>query len=65
MKPKSARRLSPWHYPFWIAIALTLSIYILRGLGILTFLPGGILMILGAIAVGLAIGYGINNTRRF
>lgn len=65
MKPKSARRLSPWHYPFWIAFALTLGIYIFRGLGILTFLPGGILMILGAIAVGLVIGYGIDNTRRF
>ena len=36
-------------------IILTIAVYILRGVGILTFIPGGViyLLFLGAIACGL------------
>ncbi|AFY43327.1 hypothetical protein [Nostoc sp. PCC 7107] len=40
---------------FGILLGIGIAIWILRGLGILTFLPGGIiwLFVLGAIALGI------------
>ncbi|MDZ8184334.1 MAG: hypothetical protein RMX96_05645 [Nostoc sp. ChiSLP02] len=40
---------------FGIFLGMSLAIWILRGFGILTFIPGGIiwLLLLGAIAIGI------------
>ncbi len=43
---------------FGILLGVAIAVYVLRGLGILTFIPGGIiaLLLLGAIALGI-LGY--------
>ncbi|MFN6563283.1 MAG: hypothetical protein RMY28_026300 [Nostoc sp. ChiSLP01] len=40
---------------FGILLGVSLAVWILRGFGILTFIPGGIiwLLLLGAIAIGI------------
>ncbi|MFN6513084.1 MAG: hypothetical protein RMY29_001115 [Nostoc sp. CreGUA01] len=40
---------------FGILLGVSLAVWILRGIGILTFIPGGIiwLLLLGAIAIGI------------
>jgi hypothetical protein len=52
-------------YPLAILVILTLLIYILRGIGWLTFIPGGIILILIALSILAAIFYGIEKNRRF
>ncbi len=48
-----------------LLIALTLVVYLLRGLGILTFMPGAIILVLLlASVIGILI-YGIDLTRRW
>lgn len=46
-------------------IALTLITYLLRGLGLLTFIPGGVILVLFALSILSGILYGIEKTRRF
>ena len=62
---KSTGRLSLWRGPFWLVFGAGLMIYLLRGLGIVSFLPGGVISGLLAIAIVLGILYGIDQTRRF
>lgn len=52
-------------YIFGIFLSLTIVIYVLRGVGILTFLPGGILWLLIFLSIGTGIAYGIQKTRRY
>jgi hypothetical protein len=61
----SKGRLSLWRLPFWLVFGAGLIIYSLRGLGIASFLPGGVILGLLAIAIVLGILYGIDQTRRF
>ncbi|WP_392531402.1 hypothetical protein [Nostoc sp. C117] len=51
---------------FGILLGMSVAVWVLRGLGILTFIPGGIiwLLLLGAIAIGL-IGYAQRTWWRF
>lgn len=60
--PSEARKLA---YAFGITLAITVIIYLLRGFGILTFLPGGIIYLLILLSIGVGIIYGIQKTRRF
>ncbi|WP_181280601.1 hypothetical protein [Aphanothece hegewaldii] len=46
-------------------IGLTLITYLLRGLGLLTFIPGGVILILIALSILFGILYGVEKTRRF
>lgn len=46
-------------------LPLTIIIYVMRGLGILTFIPGGIIYLLILLSVAALILYGIDKTRRF
>lgn len=48
-----------------IFVVLTLIIYILRGLGLFSFIPGGIILILAGISILMAILYVIAKNRRF
>lgn len=56
---------------FWLTrtfvslLALTLLVYVLRGLEVLTFLPGGILLGLIFLCVVTGIALSIAKTRRF
>ncbi|MBW4616153.1 MAG: hypothetical protein KME21_23340 [Desmonostoc vinosum HA7617-LM4] len=40
---------------FGVLLGISIAVWVLRGLGILTFVPGGIiwLLLLGAIAIGM------------
>jgi uncharacterized membrane protein YjjP (DUF1212 family) len=52
-------------YPLAIFVTLTLLIYILRGIGWLSFIPGGIILILAGLSILTAILYIIEKNRRF
>ncbi|MGB3691471.1 MAG: hypothetical protein WBG70_21090 [Spirulinaceae cyanobacterium] len=52
-------------YPFAVISAIALALYILRGFGLLGFIPGGILMLLFLLSLGLGIAYGIDQTFRY
>ena len=52
-------------YLLALFVTLTLLVYILRGIGWLTFIPGGIILILAALSILTAILYGIQKNRRF
>jgi hypothetical protein len=58
-------RSSPLASFFASLILVTLAIYLLRGFGILTFLPGGSILVLIALTAVTGIFYGIQKTRRF
>ncbi|MGF1498659.1 MAG: hypothetical protein ACFB8W_17805 [Elainellaceae cyanobacterium] len=50
---------------FLVLLGLTLGVWVLRGLGILTFLPGGILWLLFLLTIGAGVINGIQRTRRW
>ncbi|MBF2080435.1 MAG: hypothetical protein IGR76_18430 [Synechococcales cyanobacterium T60_A2020_003] len=49
---------------FWIALGVTLAVWILRGLGILTFIPGGVIWLLLLLTVGTGVFNMVQSTRR-
>jgi hypothetical protein len=49
---------------FWVVLSVTLTVWVLRGLGILTFIPGAVIWLLILLTVGTAIFALIQNTRR-
>ena len=50
---------------FFGFLLVTVLVYILRGMGILSFLPGGLILLLSLSSVVTGIIYGIDKTRRF
>ncbi|KAB0239422.1 hypothetical protein EZJ55_01105 [Microcystis aeruginosa EAWAG127a] len=50
---------------FFGFLLVTVLVYILRGIGILSFLPGGLILLLILSSVVTGILYGIDKTRRF
>ncbi|AFY94222.1 hypothetical protein Cha6605_3212 [Chamaesiphon minutus PCC 6605] len=50
-------------YLFSITLGLSLLIYLLRGLGIVTFLPGWILLVLVVLAISSFFMYSISITK--
>ena len=50
---------------FFGFLLVTVFVYILRGMGILSFLPGGLILLLILSSVVTGIIYGIDKTRRF
>jgi hypothetical protein len=50
---------------FFSFLLVTVLVYILRGMGILSFLPGGLILLLILSSVVTGILYGIDKTRRF
>jgi hypothetical protein len=47
---------------FWLILGLTLLVYVLRGIGILSFIPGGVILLLLALSLILGIAYGLQKT---
>ncbi|WP_193365086.1 hypothetical protein [Neosynechococcus sphagnicola] len=47
---------------FWIFLPITIAVWVLRGLGILSFLPGGWLLLLMLITTGSGILTAIRRT---
>ena len=52
-------------YFFGALIAITVMVYLLRGFGIITFIPGGILWLLILLSIGTGLVYGVQKTRRY
>ncbi|MFM7279481.1 MAG: hypothetical protein ACKO1I_17960 [Microcystis aeruginosa] len=50
---------------FFGFLLVTVLVYVLRGMGILSFLPGGLILLLILSSVVTGILYGIDKTRRF
>jgi hypothetical protein len=50
---------------FLVSLGLTVLLYLLRGFGLITFLPGGILLILISITFVSGIFSGIRWTQRY
>lgn len=50
---------------FWSSLVLTILVYLLRGFGVLTFVPGGVIWLLVLLSMGTGIFYGVEKTRRF
>ena len=50
---------------FTFSLISFLVVYILRGLGILGFLPGGFILVCLLITLVSGLGWGIQKTRRF
>lgn len=51
-------------YIFASLVGLTAMLYLLRGMGVLGFMPGGTLWILILLSIASGIAYGIYKTRR-
>lgn len=51
-------------YLFSISLGLSILVYLLRGFGIVTFLPGGVLLGLIVVAIVTFFGYSILITKR-
>jgi hypothetical protein len=49
---------------FASVVGLTVAVYLLRGFGILTFIPGGVIWILILLSIATGIAYGVQRTRR-
>jgi len=50
---------------FCLAIATFLFVYLLRGFGIVSFLPGGVILLLLVITIFSGLMWGINATKRY
>ncbi len=50
---------------FVTSVVITLTTYVLRGLGIFGFIPGSVILLLITVAIFLGIFYGVFLTRRF
>ncbi|NEO97625.1 MAG: hypothetical protein F6K58_02720 [Symploca sp. SIO2E9] len=65
MSPSPPSEAKNFAYAFVITLAITVIIYLFRGFGILTFLPGGVIYLLILLSIVMGIVYGIQKTRRF
>lgn len=59
-----SKRLRPDMTVFLTILFITVLVWVLRGLGILTFLPGLVIWVLLLLTVGAGVFSGIQGTRR-
>lgn len=65
MSPFPPSDILVYAYVFATSLAVTIVVYLLRGFGILTFLPGGVIWILILLSIAAGIAYGVQKTRRY
>ncbi|MGB5771246.1 MAG: hypothetical protein WBM32_15475 [Crocosphaera sp.] len=65
MNKSTPFKVSPVTLALAISVLITLTTYILRGLGILGFIPGSVILLLMTISIFLGILYSISLIRRF
>lgn len=58
------KSLRPTTQIFLLTLGLTILVWVLRGFGILTFLPGGVIWLLILLSVGTGVVNGLMGTRR-
>ncbi|MGK7877903.1 MAG: hypothetical protein AB4426_32730 [Xenococcaceae cyanobacterium] len=56
---------SMFGYLFAFFVPITFLVWLLRGFGILTGIPGGIILLLIVLSIGTGIIYGIEKTKGF
>lgn len=55
-----------WETTFFLtALGIFLGVWILRGVGVLTFLPGGVIWVLLLLAIGAGVVDMVQRTRRW
>jgi len=64
MKQDMGQSLRPTTRLFLSTLAITILVWLLRGFGILTFLPGGLIWLLILLSVGTGVVNGLMGTRR-
>ncbi len=52
-------------YIFSTVVGITIVVYLLRGFGVLAFMPGGVIWLLVLLSVATGIIYGIVKNKRF
>ncbi|MBD1923343.1 hypothetical protein H6F77_20040 [Microcoleus sp. FACHB-831] len=52
-------------YVFSIVLTLSIVIYLLRGFGVLTSLPGAVYLVLFLLSIVTGLAYGVQKTRRY
>ena len=52
-------------YVFAVTVVVTVVVYLLRGFGLLTFLPGAVLWVLILLSIATGLVYGVQKTRRY
>lgn len=52
-------------YIFTSALGATLLFYLLRAFKIVTFLPGGIILVLAVLSIASGLAYGVLKTKRY
>lgn len=60
----TSKSLRPTTQLFLLTLAITIAVWVLRGLGILTFLPGGLIWLLILLSIGTGVVNGLMGTRR-
>lgn len=67
MSPSPRSETQLLTYAFAGTLALTFLLYILRGFGVpgITAIPGGVILILIFLTIGIGIVYGVQSTRRY
>ena len=65
MTPSPPSETLIFAYIFATTLAITVLVYVLRGFGILTFLPGAVIWILILLSIGTGLVYGVQKTRRY
>lgn len=58
------KSLRPSTQLFLITLATTAIVWILRGIGLFTFLPGGVIWLLILLSIGTGVVNGLMGTRR-
>jgi hypothetical protein len=58
------KSLKPTTQIFLITLGVTIAVWVLRGVGILTFLPGGTIWLLILLSIGTGVVNGLIGTRR-
>ncbi|HEY9696339.1 MAG TPA: hypothetical protein V6D10_03700 [Trichocoleus sp.] len=59
-----SKSIRPETSVFLSLLILTIVVWVMRGFGILTFIPGGIIWLLIVLTVGAAVVSGLMGTRR-
>lgn len=58
------KSMKPTTQLFFLTLAITAVVWVLRGVGLLTFLPGGVIWLLILLSIGTGVVNGLMGTRR-
>lgn len=65
MTPSPPSETQILSYIFATILTISLVLYLLRGFDIITFLPGGVYVVLFLLSIATGLAYGVQKTRRY